>query len=392
MRILIVTQRYHPLIGGAERALRELARAFAARGHCVRVIAARFEKSWPRIERVDGVPVERVPLPALRWVGTGVFIVSLIRRLQSLASEADIVYVSMLKHAAWAALQARSLTGLPVVLRAEGAGETGDVAWQTQALFGRAIARTCRKADAIIAVSGAVREELLRAGYPKTKVDHIPNAVDCSFFRPPSEEERLRARELLGIEGPAAVYVGRISPEKGVGILAEAWPDVRERVGGATLLVVGGPVDSPLATRLAHRAGVRFIGETSEVRRILHAADVFVLPSRFEGVSLALLEAMACGLAPVVTDIPGNREAVGEGGEAGVLVAQQSPEALAEAISELLLAPERRAQIGAAARRRVEDVFSLDRSVERHLELFEQLTGASPGRVPARGKGPRASP
>lgn len=373
LRILIVTQRFHPLIGGAERALLVLARGFLKRGHHVEAVAARFDRGWPSTALVEGVTVTRLPLPPIRFAGTATFVLALIRYLRHAARHIDVAYVSMLKHAAWATLQARRSTGTPVVLRAEGAGQTGDVAWQQGALLGRSIAGTCRHADAIVAVSRAVETELRSAGYSPRRIRLIPNAVDCNSFRPPTTEERETARRMLGVEGPLAVYVGRIAEEKGIDLLATAWGELTERVPGAMLLIVGGPVDSPLAVRLARNPAVRLVGETQNVRAVLHAADLFILPSRFEGISIALLEAMACGIPVVATDIPGNREALGDEPEGGLLVPPGNREQLVDAVARLLSAPELRAEMARQARRRVERCFSLERSLDRHLELFREV-------------------
>ncbi len=373
MRIVIVTQRYYPMVGGAEQALRSLARGFAHCGHDVRVLAARYNRDLLPHERVDNVPVRRVPLPPVRFLGTAWYIGELLRVLSGYRNRADILYVSMLKHAAWAALQARRRNGLPVVLRAEGAGDTGDVAWQRRALFGQGIAATCRQADAIIAVSRAVRDELMRFGYPRDRVHLIPNAVDCDRFRPATDVERLAARNRLGIRGPVVLYLGRIAPEKGVDLLAAAWQHVHVWCPQAVLLVAGSPSDDALTELLEPLPGVRLLGPSSDVRTLLHAADVFVLPSRFEGTSMALLEAMASGLAVVVTDIPGNREVIGENTDTALVVPADSATSLAHAIRQLIEDASLRSRLGQRARARVVGSFSLEQSVRRHLELFRTL-------------------
>ncbi len=133
------------------------------------------------------------------------------------------------------------------------------------------------------------------------------------------------------------------------------------------------------AERLGVAGSVHLLGErgADEVHRLLAAADLFVLPSRAEGISNALLEAMATGLPMVASDIPGNRDVVSDGGD-GLLVAAGGGEALSAALGRLLDEPAQRAALGAAARRTVEGRFSLARTADRYLEVLGELVAPAP--------------
>ena len=374
MRVLIVSQRYYPLVGGAERMVRALAAEFVRFGCDVRVVTARFDRSWPTQEEIDGVPLTRLPLPTMRFVGTACYVTALRHHLRTTAATYDLVYVSMLKHSAWAAVTACRSLGRPVVLRAEGAGQTGDVAWQRKARFGRIIAAACRTADAIIAPSSLVRTELLDAGYDAGRVHLIRNAVCCRMFRPPSPAERQAARLRWGLEGPVIGYIGRLAPEKGLEELLAAWPEVRRRHRSATLLIAGGPPDAPAARCVGRLDGALYVGELGDPRQMLHALDFFVLPSRFEGISIALLEAMACGVVPLTSRIEGNCEVLGEPGHCGLMFRSGAPLELAEAVCEALESTVQQwNDWSEAARRRVCELFNLEQNAQRHLELFESL-------------------
>lgn len=166
----------------------------------------------------------------------------------------------------------------------------------------------------------------------------VPNAVDLDRFHPADAVERSQLREAAGIspEAPVAVCVGRLSPQKGQDLLVAAWPAVRERCPDAQLLVVG---DGPDRAQLEARAGegIRFLGEQRDVRAWLALADVAVLPSRYEGMALGVLEAMACGRAVVAADADGMREALGSGADAaGAVVPVGDLAALAGAVSHRL--------------------------------------------------------
>jgi glycosyltransferase involved in cell wall biosynthesis len=183
---------------------------------------------------------------------------------------------------------------------------------------------------------------------------------------------------------PAVLYAGRLSPEKGVDVLLDAWAMARRRGALGTLCLVGeGPERADLERRARDHGilgAVRFAGPADDVAPWLGAADAFVLPSRTEGLSVALLEAMAAGLPVVATDVGGTRDAAGG---AAVLVPPDDPRALAEALAAVLEAPEQAATLGEAARRRVLSRFGIQLVARRHLDLYREV--AAPRRATGGG-------
>jgi glycosyltransferase involved in cell wall biosynthesis len=179
---------------------------------------------------------------------------------------------------------------------------------------------------------------------------------------------------------PLAVYTGRLHEGKGLAHLVAAWPLVLQRHPQARLWLVG---EGPSATALAEQiralgveGRVVLAGSFDDVEEVLQAADLFVLPSLEEGMSLALLEAMSLGLPLVATDIAANRALVADGVH-GRLVPAGQPAKLAEAVIEAFCDASRAARWGEQARQRVAAEFALDHMVDRHLELFERLLGSA---------------
>ena len=178
LRLALVTRRYPPLIGGAEKVLSYLAAALAAEGAEVTVLTSRI----PGLELAarEDVPVDdasreeqgqvsrgrltvvRLATSRLRFWGTWLYMRNLRRWFRE--NPIDLAYVSMLKHDAYVAIGAGRRLGFPVVLRPEGAGATGDIAWQSWGNFGRRIGRRCRSADAFVAISKAIEDELREPG------------------------------------------------------------------------------------------------------------------------------------------------------------------------------------------------------------------------------------
>lgn len=196
----------------------------------------------------------------------------------------------------------------------------------------------------------------------------IPNGVDLAAFSP---ADRSAARARLGLtEAPLVVCVGRLSPQKGQDVLLGAWPAVRARVPEARLALVG---EGPERDRLQREAPpeVVFAGYRADVPDWLAAADVVAAPSRWEGMSLALLEAMAQGRSVVASDTAGAAEALG--GEAGAVVPVGDREALADALAQRLLDPALAAAEGRAARARVERHYDLRRALADVAALYAEL-------------------
>jgi glycosyltransferase involved in cell wall biosynthesis len=369
VKLALVTRRYPPLLGGAEKVLSYLAPALAREGAEVTVLTARGAGLAPREEvEVHGgrLTVVRLATSRARFVGTWLYMRELRRWFER--NPVDLAYVSMLKHDAYVAVGSGRRLGFPVVLRPEGAGATGDLAWQAWGRFGRAIGRRCREADAVVAISRAIAEELTAAGYDPSRIVSLPNGV-------PVPDEPWRRRH-DGREAPRAVFVGRLAPEKGLRTLVRAWPIVRAVYPEARLTLVGEGPERPALEALIAELGladaVDLPGASPDPGHFLRAADLFVLPSLEEGMSIALLEAMALGIPLVASEIPGNRSLVTDR-EHGRLAPPGDPEALAGAILDQWAAPDRAAEMAAAARRRVVEGYSIEAVARRHLTLFRSL-------------------
>jgi L-malate glycosyltransferase len=199
-------------------------------------------------------------------------------------------------------------------------------------------------------------------GCPLDKIAVIPNGIDLA---------RVPVASLAG--GPVVGTLGRLEGRKGHGDLLDAAPLLLDRVPGTRLLFAGDGPDRAALTRQAQSLGiadrVEMRGMVRDGATVLSQMSVFVLPSHVEGMSNALLEAMAAGLPVVATDVGGNAEVV-VAGETGLLVPPRDPAALGEAVLLLLKDPERARAMGAAARARVREHFTVERMVARLQDLY----------------------
>lgn len=379
MRIALITRRYPPLIGGAEKVLSYLAPALAAEGAEVTVLTARLGAARARPARETiatprgSLTVERLATSPLRFVGTWLYMRNLRRRLRQLRP--DVAYVSMLKHDAYVAVEVGRRLRFPVVLRPEGAGATGDLAWQSWGRFGRTIGARCRQADAVVAISKPIRDELLQAGYDKARIVELPNGVPVPE-RPWNRREGWR-------DAPRAAFVGRLAPEKGLDTLIHAWRIVRQDHPRAVLTMIGEGPERPALEGLVEGLGlgdaVAFPGRVDDATGLLRGCDLFVLPSREEGMSIALLEAMALGIPLVATSIPGNRRLIVDR-KHGRLAPPGEPDALARAILDQWTEFDRAIHMGRAARSLVQSKYAIPAVARRHLDLFRRLIAGEPAK------------
>lgn len=228
------------------------------------------------------------------------------------------------------------------------------------------------RTDRIVAVSDAVRSASVRVDrIPPGNVMVIPNGIDLEHFRPVARTPSTRTRFLA---------VGRLVEQKGFDILLDALAICRDTLPTATLTIVGdGPMRAELeeqarAFHLADR--VAFLGFRRDCADRYHAADIFVAPSRWEGLGIAAIEASASGLPVIASAVDGLQEVVRDQ-ETGILVPPNDPSALARALVDLARDPARQVLLGHAGRRHIERNFDIQRVVERYERLYEQLVSGS---------------
>ena len=235
------------------------------------------------------------------------------------------------------------------------------------------------RVDRVICVSDAAASTFRAAGIDPAKIAVIRNGLPLRAARQSRPDTR-RALQ-LDEQCPVIVTTARLTPQKDHATLIGALPAVLARHPACHIWLIGtGPQEHMLkeqASQLGVSHAVSFMGYRADVPDLLAAADLFVLPSRFEGLPLAVLEAMAHGLPVVATRVGGTDEVLIDG-VTGRLVGPGDPETLAAAICEVLGNPDQARALGLKGRARFFDAFTASRMADETARLFQDL-GVSPG-------------
>ena len=383
MRVVFVTRRFWPQFGSSENTVANLAVGLKRLGAEPTVVAARWEPDWPAQVFYSDVPVVRLPRPRGQAWGTFHYLIALGRWLKRHRDQIDVVCVSQMRLDAYATLRALRRSPVPVVLRAEAAGQAGDCQWQQRSRFGRRLQRRCRTADAVIAPDAAVAAELIASSYDRERICSIPNGVPSQLTRHESDREAARlalaeANSDLTVtaDGKVVVFVGRLRQSNRLLQLIESWPSIVRHWPDARLWLIGdGPFRDEIRERtidLQIRESVVMPGCFDDVAEILSAANLFVCPASQPGLPLALLEAAAVGVPIVACDTPAVRRCPALAGDNAILVPPGDANVLGRTMVGILEQPPCDRAV-MASRRSVQRDHACSRMVEEHLRLFERL-------------------
>ena len=237
--------------------------------------------------------------------------------------------------------------------------------------------------DLVLTVSDEVRHYCIEAdGLAPQKVATLYNGVELDYFTPRNGIRNVRQQLGLEADSPIVLSVANISKVKGIDVLVKAAARVAQEISNVLFLVVGAKVDAQYFKALeAQVAGlgiqknVRFVGPSENVVPFLKAGDVFFLPSRSEGFSNALIEAMACGLPCVATKVGGNSEAITDGTN-GFIVDSEDAESAASRILRLLREPAMANAMAEAAKRTVSERFTSQVMIDQLTRHYRRLLAA----------------
>jgi glycosyltransferase involved in cell wall biosynthesis len=361
--------------GGTEKLVVEMSLAFAE-DHDVFVVCLDEPGLWARDLRARGIEVHCL------WRQPGIDL-SIPRRLAALLRRrrADIVHAHQCTPWFYSAL-ARLFYPAPRLLMQEHGRFYPEVDNRPRRLVNRLLIN--RLTHRFVAVSRDIRARLQRyEAIPAERIEVVYNGL-----KPPprlSDEHRRALRKELGLPADAFVVgtVGRFDPIKNLPMLVDAIVQVAaaraDTIHG--LLVGDGPVRPEIEARVRARGmadRIHLTGFRDDARQVVQCMDVFVLASFSEGTSMALLEAMACGVPAVVTDVGGNPEVV-VAGRTGWVVPSGATDRLAAALLEAAADPARRAELAQAGCERFENCFSFEGMIDRYRAEYRHLLSGHAG-------------
>jgi glycosyltransferase involved in cell wall biosynthesis len=375
MRVLEVTHRYPPALGGVEREVQGIARGLVARGHSVEVATTDLSRDRPlaRLPRGPGseaFPVRRHRAFRLVPAPHGLGLIAPGMAWDVARSATDVVHAHAFGMApTWIAATLRRFRRTPLVIETHFDGGRGTPGWWT---YARAVARlSLGPADRVVAHTRLETDLLVSVGVPPERIVRISAGIDTGEFA----ARRARTDPPGRVRG---LFVGRLDPgQKGLEPLVRALALVPPAPGMVLRLVGEDWGGRAVVERLARQLGigdrVTVVGPLprAELLREYAAADLFVLPSTFECTPAVLMEAMAAGLPVATTRIGGISEVVSEG-ETALLCPPNDPESLAAALTKLAEDPSLRSRLGRSGVERSK-AFDWGQVLPRWIELFESL-------------------
>jgi glycosyltransferase involved in cell wall biosynthesis len=374
MRILLINSEYPPIGGGAGNASAHLARLFVSLGHDVVVVTAHFH-GQPKFEVQDGVTIHRVPalrrrqdrssaLEQLAFIASASLrSIKLVRRFKPGATLAFFGVPS--GAVAWIL---KKFFGIPYIVSLRGGDVPGFRPYDFKIfhkLLGPFLRIIWRDASRVIANSRGLRD--LALAFDSTMdIPIIPNGVDATQYKADDRDW----------SPPQPLFTGRIVHQKGLDLGLRALSQLTD-LDWKWYIAGDGPQLGTLQT-LAKELGIAdrvvFLGWQSraDLAKWYHQSNIFLFPSRHEGMPNAVLEAMASGLPIVATRIAGSEELVLDG-ETGFLVPSENVDELRDALRKMLSAPELRKSMGTASRQRVEQNYSWQKVAEQYQSFLKEL-------------------
>ena len=365
-------------VGGSGVVASELARCLAEGGHSTHVISS--DTPFRLRESDSGVMFHRVDTPGYPLFREPQYLLALTNRIVQVSREhrLDIIHAHYaIPHAA-AAYLARQIL-------ASSAGAPATVPSTITTLHGtdvtilgsdpsyrETVAFCIDQSDAVTAVSASLRDETKRDMLVHSDIVVIPNFLDCAFHRRvPDPALRLR---FCAPHEKLVIHISNLRPVKQVDAVVHIFARIRERVAARLLIVGEGPElrkAEQLINDLSVTEHVQLIGETQDVAGLLSVSDLFLLPSLQESFGLSALEAMACGVPVVASNVGGLPEVVVDGAT-GFLHPPDDVGTMADSAIRILSDPALHARLAAAGQQLALERFSADRIVPQYAALYER--------------------
>jgi glycosyltransferase involved in cell wall biosynthesis len=383
-KIVMLTAHFFPVVGGAECQVQRLSKHLltAYDDLQITVLTRRHSSRLPpgltAAEMVDGVPVVRMGSWAWPLKKFGSLFYAINALLYLLRHARGGIYHAHDEFASGQiAVMAKFLFGGRALVKLR----SGRAFYERQLRHGRWrtwwFYRVLKWADRVLVVNQEVAALLRENGIAPERITYLPNSIDLDDFQPATAQQRQDARKALDLSPRtrAFLYVGRLEYWKGVDVLIAAWAQLPPAfIEQTRLIIVGDGPDYAALTTQIRKAGVggsvQMVGEQRDVITYYQAADGVVIPSRTEGLSNVMVEAMACGLPVLASAVGGALDTI-QPGENGFLFPAEDATALACSLQNLA---QDATVLGAAARKTAEQQFDIARTGELFRQIYVQTS------------------
>jgi glycosyltransferase involved in cell wall biosynthesis len=369
----MILSHFHPVIGGAEIQAQRIGESLTQKGYGVTVLTPRYRGLKSR-EDINGIIVRRLPVFGRGRMIFLSFICACIFYVWRHRREIDMLQAHQLAGPGLIACLAGKFFAKPVIARIEGGSQNGsEIKMLAKKPLGLLRIKFLKiNTSCFISVSRAIEKELCEFGIHNVFL--IPNGVDTNKFSVSTDREKVNLRNQLGLPPDKVIftYAGRLEYVKGVDILLQSWQMLSAGARNAVLLVVlGDGAFKKSVESAALSENIIYRGTVENICQYLQASDVFIIPSRYEGSCVALLEAMSCSLAVLASRVGGNCDIINE--DNGVLFEPERCIELAGWIERLCDDQDLRLKLGRKAKAAVADNYSLDQVVQRHESIYKTI-------------------
>ncbi len=367
--------------GGVQKNSRLLLTEFRKRGIATYVCSRNYH-GYPRKMLEDGTVFHRTPVIGKSLAINGIiYLVDCFFWLVKNRDNYDLVHCQQMFGPTMAAIVAGFITRKKVITRITITGEQGEVAAIKKMPLSAIRLQLVRYVSKWIALTSGMKAELTLLDIPEDKISVIHNGTEIPEHAAYKDNTKLKYRKKLGLDrGGIGVFTGRLSEEKGLDVLIRAWSKIIFVEPDAKLLLLGEGgnfrnVETKLKDLIAEcglEKNVHFLGHVSNPKDYIFASDVFILPSRMEGMSNSLVEAFACGAAIIASNIEANLE-ICTHNENSLIFKVDDVNELADSLQRVFSSPELGARLGKAARTKAETDLSLDTMISQYIEAYEAV-------------------
>jgi glycosyltransferase involved in cell wall biosynthesis len=378
--IAMLMRKFYPLSGGYQNQALRLATELRKNGFNVYVVTQRHGTLAP-YEMHQGIPIHRVFAFPSGHLAAWSYLASAFLWMMRNRDRFQIIHANRSSSGLVAGLIG-FLLRKPVLYKLTRGDEIDVKGFRTTWLGRLKVQCLKHTVDKFVAITQKIEEDLRLLGIPPSQLARIPNGIDLNHVSSSHKSERVKLELGWDSQTKVVTYVGRLIPAKGIDWLLELWQDVVRQDALARLLIIGdGPQRAALeaaASASGTNGTVAFIGYQKQVPRFLAISDIFVLPSRLEGVSNSLLEAMCQGLPVVVADdrLGGNREVVDDEID-GYVIKPGDSASYAGVLVKLLRDAELRRRVGEKGRDKIKQKFSLQSVADGYCHIYSELSTRS---------------